>query len=90
MSDDGEVVHKLLIGEQPFAIIADAIQILSVERLKFQRLKDVIVEVVNSVRNLPGSSSNCLRRSSRWTAAYRSISASRARSTANSTRSRPI
>ena len=48
MSDDGEVVHKLLIGEQPFAIIADAIRILSVERLKFQRLKDVIVEAVNS------------------------------------------
>ena len=47
MSDDGEVVHKLLIGEQSFAIIADAIRILSIERLKFQRLKDVIVEAVN-------------------------------------------
>ncbi|MAC12918.1 MAG: hypothetical protein CMN74_12035 [Sphingorhabdus sp.] len=48
MSDDSEVVHELLMGEQPFAIIADAIRILTVERLKFQRLKDVIIEVINS------------------------------------------
>ena len=26
MSDDSEVVHELLMGERPFAIIADAIQ----------------------------------------------------------------
>tara|TARA_B100000678_G_scaffold291442_1_gene308401 strand:- start:1067 stop:1435 length:369 start_codon:yes stop_codon:yes gene_type:complete len=47
MSSDGDVVHELLMGEQPFAIIADAIRALTVERLKFQRLKDVIIEAIN-------------------------------------------
>lgn len=47
MSEDSDVVHELLMGEQPFAIIADAIRVLTVERLKFQRLKDVIVEAIN-------------------------------------------
>lgn len=47
MPSDGDVVHELLMGEQPFAIIADAIRALTVERLKFQRLKDVIIEAID-------------------------------------------
>ena len=35
------------MNEQPFAIIADAIRALTIERLKFQRLKDVIIEAIN-------------------------------------------
>ena len=46
MSSDSEVVHELLLGEQPFAIIAEAIRVLTVERLKFQRLRDVILEAI--------------------------------------------
>ena len=47
MSGDGEVVHELMMGEQAFAIIADAIRTLTIKRLKFQRLKDVIIEAIN-------------------------------------------
>ena len=42
MSTDQTVVHELLISEEAFAIIAEAIRVLSIETLKFQKLRDVV------------------------------------------------
>lgn len=47
MADDRTVVHELMIDALSFATIAEGIRTLSVERLKFQRLKDVVIESVN-------------------------------------------
>lgn len=48
MPDNGEVVHELLVNRQGLMIVAEAIKILTIEKEKFQRLKDVIVEAMNS------------------------------------------
>ena len=42
MSTDQTVVHELLVSEEAFAIIAEAIRVLSIETLKFQKLRDVV------------------------------------------------
>ena len=47
MADDRTVVHELMLNAVAFAMIAEAIRALSVDRLKFQRLKDVVIESVN-------------------------------------------
>lgn len=38
MASEKEVVHELLVSKEAFAIIAEAIKWLTIERLKFQRL----------------------------------------------------
>ena len=42
MSTDQTVVHELLVSEEAFAIIAEAIRVLSIETLKYQKLRDVV------------------------------------------------
>ena len=42
MSTDQTVVHELLVSEDAFAIIAEAIRVLSIKTLKFQKLRDVV------------------------------------------------
>ena len=42
MSTDQTVVHELLVSEEAFSVIAEAIRILSVKALKFQKLRDVV------------------------------------------------
>lgn len=48
MSTDQTVVHELLVSEEAFSVIAEAIRILSVKTLKFQKLRDVVKHCLDS------------------------------------------
>lgn len=48
MASEKEVVHELLVSKEAFAIIAEAIKWLTIEKLKFQRLRDVITDVIRA------------------------------------------
>ncbi|MBU0775210.1 MULTISPECIES: hypothetical protein [Sphingomonas] len=48
MASGKEVVHELLVSRDAFVIIADAIKWLTIERSKFQRLRDVITDVIRA------------------------------------------
>jgi hypothetical protein len=55
VADSGEVVHELLVNRQGLIIVAEAIKVLTIEREKFQRLKDVIIEAMNTMTVPSGS-----------------------------------
>lgn len=48
MANEKEVVHELMVSKDALAIIADAIKCMTIEKLKFQRLKDVITEAMKA------------------------------------------
>lgn len=49
MSTDQTVVHELLVSEEAFSVIAEAIRILSVKTLKFQKLRDVVAYCLETI-----------------------------------------
>lgn len=44
MTRESTVVHELMLSNQAFALLADAIRELSLQKGKLQRLKDVVAE----------------------------------------------
>lgn len=57
-----EVVHELMMSAEAMAILAEAIRALTVQKLKFQRLKDVIVEALVDTDLTAGEATQILER----------------------------